>query len=165
MPAKDEHDLGAGTDSDTELPITETDRSVTDTEPSAQNAFVGAFVKAAGATLHLKEGAFFNQNPIPSVLRRTHSGKRTVFIRANGMGHARVRAYVIDRKGRRVAPRWDEITARIEELCTNTEYGPPLEDIDAPMITQQVIKRFRNGMSTRDIDALIVQLCSALGDS
>jgi ribonucleoside-diphosphate reductase alpha chain len=72
-------------------------------------------------------------------------------------------SYVVDRHGERVRPKFDEITSRIEVLCTNPYYGPPLMEIDPPLITQQVILRFRSGMTTRELDATIVHLCQSHG--
>lgn len=72
-------------------------------------------------------------------------------------------SYVVDRHGKKVRPRFDEITRRIEELCTNLSYGKELKEIDAPMVTAQVIPRFRSGMTTRELDAVVVSLCAAYG--
>ncbi len=72
-------------------------------------------------------------------------------------------SYVVDRHGKRVRPKFDEITNRIEELCTDPYYGPPLVEIDPPLITQQVMPRFRSGMSTRELDATVVHLCQGFG--
>jgi ribonucleoside-diphosphate reductase alpha chain len=117
-------------------------------------AFVSSFVKAASKQLHSPHGPSSDPQPVVRPLRavRTSAGEQT-------------RAFVVDRKGRRIPPRWDEITRRIEALCSDPAYGPPLDAIDAPMITLQVTMRFRNGISTREIDAIIVQLCSSFGDA
>ena len=72
-------------------------------------------------------------------------------------------SYVVDRHGKKVRPRFDEITRRIEELCTEPYYGPPLTEIDPPLITQQVMPRFRSGMTTRELDATVVHLCQGYG--
>lgn len=72
------------------------------------------------------------------------------------------RSYVVNRRGERVQVRFDEITRRNEELCANPEYGPPLAAIDAPLVTAQVIARFRSGITTRELDALTVQVCTGL---
>ncbi|MDE2095911.1 MAG: ribonucleoside-diphosphate reductase subunit alpha [Patescibacteria group bacterium] len=87
--------------------------------------------------------------------RRVHSRARAVDADGN-------KVFVVNRHGDRVAPRWDEITDRIEELCS-ARYGRPLPAIDAPAITTDVIRRFKSGMTTREIDLVIVQVCAANG--
>lgn len=72
------------------------------------------------------------------------------------------RSYVVDRRGKHVQVRFDEITRRNEDLCTSPEYGPPLTAIDAPLVTAQVITRFRSGITTRELDAITVQVCTGL---
>lgn len=128
-------------------------------DPTVSDGFVDSFVKATGETLCHNKGTLFDSSS------RNGSRKEIPIVRLSATRASRGRSYVIDRKGRRVAPRWDEITKRIEELCSDPAYGPPLDDIDAPMITRQVTMRFRNGMTTRELDAAIVQLCSSFGDS
>lgn len=71
-------------------------------------------------------------------------------------------SHVVDRHGRKVRIRFDEITRRNEALCREPQYGQKLETIDAPLITAQVVARFANGMSTRQLDALTVGVCTSL---
>ena len=61
--------------------------------------------------------------------------------------------YVVDRHGASVELRLDEITARNAELCRAPEYGPPLPAVDVPGLTLEVVRGFRPGMTTREIDA------------
>ncbi len=79
----------------------------------------------------------------------------------SGVAKVLNKTYVVNRRGERVAPRWDQITERIEELCADPACGPELPDIDAPMLTRQVMTQFENGMSTRDLDDIVVGECAA----
>jgi ribonucleotide reductase alpha subunit len=61
-----------------------------------------------------------------------------------------------------VRVRFDRITDRNSELCENPEYGPPLGGIDEAAlarITAQVAQEFRNGMTTRELDAAAAARC------
>jgi ribonucleotide reductase alpha subunit len=61
-----------------------------------------------------------------------------------------------------VPVRLDRITDRNTELCENPEYGPLLEGIDAGALTRltaAVAREFRNGMTTRELDAAAAALC------
>jgi ribonucleoside-diphosphate reductase alpha subunit len=69
--------------------------------------------------------------------------------------------YVVDRRGRRVPVRFDLITERNEELRSAPRYGPPLDAIDSAMITAEVVRRFRNGMTTRELDAETAAVCAS----
>lgn len=71
-------------------------------------------------------------------------------------------SHVVDRRGRKIRIRFDEITRRNEALCRGPQYGQKLETIDAPLITAQVVARFTNGMTTRQLDALTVGVCTGL---
>lgn len=105
------------------------------------------FIAAAAATMN--GGAFHQASPPP-----TRAGRR-------------LKSYVVNRHGERVPPRFDEITRRVEELCTDARYGPPLFDDSvgdyAPAVTKEIVARFRNGMTTREIDYLMVQVCTSNG--
>jgi len=69
--------------------------------------------------------------------------------------------FVVKRSGDRTGVRFDAITDRNESLCS-AAYGHELRNIDAPMITQEVIRRFKSGMSTHELDLLTVKVCSEL---
>jgi ribonucleoside-diphosphate reductase alpha subunit len=71
-------------------------------------------------------------------------------------------SHVVDRHGRKIRIRFDEITRRNEALCREPQYGQRLGAIDAPLITAQVVARFANGMTTRQLDALTVGVCTGL---
>lgn len=71
-------------------------------------------------------------------------------------------SYVVDRHGRRQPVRFDEITKRNEALCNDARFGPLLDRIDAPLLTKMVVERFRNGMTTRELDAETVNMCTQL---
>lgn len=70
-----------------------------------------------------------------------------------------MKSYVVDRHGKQVSVKFDMITERNEELCTRNMYGPPLSIIDCPLVTAEVVKRFRNGMTTREIDEETAMIC------
>jgi len=67
--------------------------------------------------------------------------------------------YVVNRRGEKVAVLFDMITARNEDLRSNPAYGPELLAIDSPAITAEVVRRFRNGMTTRELDAETAATC------
>jgi ribonucleoside-diphosphate reductase alpha subunit len=69
-------------------------------------------------------------------------------------------SFVVDRHGRRIPVRFDSITERNVELCRVGEYGPRLTAIDGPLVTAEVIKRFWDGISTRQLDAETVHVCA-----
>jgi ribonucleotide reductase alpha subunit len=69
-------------------------------------------------------------------------------------------SYVVNRHGKRVPVQFDVVTERIEELRSNPAYGPELSAIDSVEITAEVIKRFRNGMKTRELDIETVATCN-----
>lgn len=71
--------------------------------------------------------------------------------------------FVVDRRGDKVRVLFDKITARNEELCSNAAYGPELTEIDCPAITAEVVRRFRNGMTTRELDAETAAVCTERG--
>ena len=68
--------------------------------------------------------------------------------------------YVVKRDGSRMPVSFDEVTKRIRDLCGETADGliAPLRT-DASRVAQQVIARITNGMSTRDIDGILVGYC------
>jgi ribonucleoside-diphosphate reductase alpha chain len=68
--------------------------------------------------------------------------------------------YVINRRGEREVAKFDRITERNEGLCSGA-YGPELA-LDCPAITAQVVRRFRNGMTTADLDAETAAICISL---
>lgn len=70
-----------------------------------------------------------------------------------------MRSYVIDRHGNRVKVRFDRITDRVEELSNEPYYGRKLPVIDPEMIAKAVIDRFRNGMTTTELDELTIGTC------
>jgi ribonucleoside-diphosphate reductase alpha subunit len=72
-----------------------------------------------------------------------------------------VKSYVVNRRGEHEKVHYDAITARNEDLCTNPRYGSALDEIDCPLLTQEIVARFRNGMTTRELDALTVRVCVA----
>ena len=71
--------------------------------------------------------------------------------------------YVVDRRGAKVRVLFDKITARNEDLCSSAAYGPELTEIDCPAITAEVVRRFRNGMTTRELDAETAAVCTEHG--
>jgi ribonucleoside-diphosphate reductase alpha subunit len=75
---------------------------------------------------------------------------------------ALAKSYVVDRHGAQVPVRFDQITARNEELCSDSRYGPELASLDCPTITAMVVSRFRPGMTTRELDAETAALCTQL---
>ncbi len=68
--------------------------------------------------------------------------------------------YVVDRRGAHVAVQFDKITARNEALRTNPKYGPVLAAIDSSAITAEIVRRFRNGMTTRELDVETAATCA-----
>jgi ribonucleoside-diphosphate reductase alpha subunit len=90
------------------------------------------------------------------------------FLNAVGAGAAPRRAappsppatYVVDRRGAHVAVQFDKITARNEALRTNPKYGPVLAAIDSSAITAEIVRRFRNGMTTRELDVETAATCA-----
>jgi ribonucleotide reductase alpha subunit len=67
--------------------------------------------------------------------------------------------YVINRRGEKIPVLFDMITARNEDLRSCPAYGPKLLAIDSPAITTEVVRRFCNGMTTREIDAETAAIC------
>jgi ribonucleoside-diphosphate reductase alpha chain len=67
--------------------------------------------------------------------------------------------YVINRHGDKVAVHFDIITQRNELLRSSPMYGPPLTAINSSAITAEVVRRFRNGMTTRELDAETAAIC------
>jgi ribonucleoside-diphosphate reductase subunit M1 len=70
--------------------------------------------------------------------------------------------YVLDRSGGQRTVRFDEITDRNRALCTEEKYGPPLAHVEKSLaaVTQDVVRRFKNGMTTRDLDLLTARVCA-----
>jgi ribonucleoside-diphosphate reductase alpha subunit len=68
-------------------------------------------------------------------------------------------AYVLNRSQKRVPVRFDLITERNEDLRSNLDYGPELAAVDCLSITADVVRRFRNGMTTRELDAETAAVC------
>ncbi|HVE13180.1 MAG TPA: ribonucleotide reductase N-terminal alpha domain-containing protein, partial [Elusimicrobiota bacterium] len=75
-------------------------------------------------------------------------------------GKAAQCSYVVDRHGRKVPVQFDQITARNRELCDDEQYGARLRAIDCPLVTVEVIRRFRDGMTTRELDAETALICA-----
>ncbi len=75
---------------------------------------------------------------------------------------ARPASYVVDRHGKRVPIHFDLITERNETLRSRPAYGPPLGAIDSALVTAEVVRRFRNGMTTRELDAETAAICFQL---
>jgi len=67
--------------------------------------------------------------------------------------------YVVNRRGEKIPVLFDTITQRNEDLRSNPAYGPELCAIDSPAITAAVVRRFCNGMSTRELDAETAGIC------
>ena len=70
--------------------------------------------------------------------------------------------FVVNRHGEKIPVLFDTITTRNEDLRSNPAYGPELRAIDSPAITAAVVRRFRNGMSTRELDAETAAICISL---
>jgi ribonucleoside-diphosphate reductase alpha chain len=70
--------------------------------------------------------------------------------------------YVIKRDGKRAPVRFDSITDRNQTLCS-VAYGRRLSYIinKLPSITQKVVQRFKNGMTTHNLDMLTISECAA----
>lgn len=79
--------------------------------------------------------------------------------RAERRGARAPASYVVDRHGARAPVRFDLITERNEALCSDPTYGPELLTIDAPLVTAEVVRRFRNGMTTRELDSETAAIC------
>lgn len=75
---------------------------------------------------------------------------------------SKLKTFVVNRRGERVPLQFDLITERNEELRSDPRYGPELAAIDSPAITAEVARRFRNGMSTRELDAETAAICYGL---
>jgi ribonucleotide reductase alpha subunit len=71
-------------------------------------------------------------------------------------------SHVVDRRGFRVPVRFDAITDRNAVLCS-AAYGRHLATVEPllPAVTQAVVCRFRNGMSTHELDMLTAEVCAA----
>lgn len=71
-------------------------------------------------------------------------------------------SYVLKRDGSRAAVRFDAITDRNEALCSPA-YGRSLDHVSSllPTITQEVVRRFKNGMTTHELDMLTASVCAA----
>ena len=71
-------------------------------------------------------------------------------------------SYVIKRNGEHAPVRFDAITDRNQVLCS-AAYGRSLDYVEKllPAITQEVVRRFKNGISTHDLDMLTASVCAA----
>ena len=67
--------------------------------------------------------------------------------------------YVVNRHNEKVDISFDQIINRINDLCKPIGNHPSLDQIDIINITQQVIGKFRNGMKTSEIDAMLISIC------
>lgn len=70
-------------------------------------------------------------------------------------------SYVVNRKGEHLPVRFDAITDRNAVLCS-AAYGRHLTHVEGllPMITQAVVRRFRNRMTTHELDMLTAEVCA-----
>lgn len=66
--------------------------------------------------------------------------------------------YVLDRRGAPRPARFDQITDRNEALCAEE---PRIEGVDCAAVTADVVKRFRAGMSTAELDTEAAAACVA----
>lgn len=71
-----------------------------------------------------------------------------------------VRRYVVDRRGNAVDVRFDRITDRLSALCAEPRCGRALEAVDVIGVVTAVIDRFRNGMTTRELDLAAAEVCA-----
>jgi ribonucleoside-diphosphate reductase alpha chain len=71
-------------------------------------------------------------------------------------------SYVVKRNGEHAPVRFDAITDRNQVLCS-AAYGRSLDYVEKllPAITQEVVRRFKNGMTTHDLDMLTAAVCAA----
>lgn len=71
-------------------------------------------------------------------------------------------SYVIKRNGEQAPVRFDAITDRNKVLCS-AAYGHSLDHVGKvlPVITQEVVSRFKNGMTTHELDMLTASVCAA----
>ncbi|GFR91548.1 ribonucleoside-diphosphate reductase [Elysia marginata] len=71
-------------------------------------------------------------------------------------------SYVIKRDGKPASVRFDAITDRNQALCS-AAYGRHLSHVEKrlPAITQKVVRRFKNGMTTHALDMLTADVCVA----
>ena len=67
--------------------------------------------------------------------------------------------FVIDRHDKKIPVSFDRIHDRIDELCRAIGKEPALNDIDAILLMQDTIARFRPGMKTSEIDAILNNMC------
>jgi ribonucleotide reductase alpha subunit len=97
--------------------------------------------------------------------RRAASAERPVDRAAGGPAAGKARpptTFVVNRRGEKVPVQFDRITERNEKLRSDPRYGPELAVIDSPRITTEVVGRFRNGMTTRELDAETAAICVQL---
>lgn len=69
--------------------------------------------------------------------------------------------YVVNRKGEREPVMFGKITDRIRNLMS-AAYGLKLRRVNRVGLEKEVIARFKSGMSTVEIDQLVVDVCRAL---
>jgi len=73
---------------------------------------------------------------------------------------SRHKLFVKKRDGSMVPVSYDSITKRLTDLC---DLEPPLDNCIEPLkLTETVIKRIKNGISTSEIDILIADVCSSM---
>ena len=70
--------------------------------------------------------------------------------------------YVINRHGKKMAVQFDMITERNKALCQQSIYGKSLPNVDLVNLTERVIARFKNGITTREIDYICAQVCQEI---
>jgi ribonucleoside-diphosphate reductase alpha subunit len=71
-------------------------------------------------------------------------------------------SYVVKRDGEHAPVRFDAITDRNQVLCS-AAYGRSLDHVEKllPTITQEVVRRFKDGITTHDLDMLTASVCAA----
>ena len=69
--------------------------------------------------------------------------------------------YVVKRGGARAQVRFGDITGRNQVLCSPA-YGRPLDHVERllPGITQEVILRFKDGVTTHELDMITARVCA-----
>jgi ribonucleoside-diphosphate reductase alpha subunit len=68
--------------------------------------------------------------------------------------------YVLNRANEKINVDFSRITDRNRELSNNEYYGRKLEFVDLQKITDEVSKRFKNGMTTSQLDLETSRICS-----
>ena len=71
--------------------------------------------------------------------------------------------HVVNRGGEHVQFRHDAITDRNRELCSSTRGGRKLDYLESRLdqITREVVRRFKSGITTHELDMLTAGVCAA----